>query len=528
MFFASNRSTASLVSNTTVSSRTPLTGSNTAQTKDFQAAFTSLQSTYGFNGSAPSPVPKKKTKQTSAPRSAISNTETRAPTKNFESAFADLQSTYGFGAAAGSWFVLERWITDAPFGHAAPPAKSDLDVARGGNARSILEAHYDSWITEADFAWISDRGLNTIGYYHLCGADKSVLLGTDFENFFDVFSGVWVRLIHAIETAQRFGLGVLLDLHAAPGKQNPDAHAGTSNPPTFFSDKRNRTHTIHPPVVNVVGIELLNEPKPSADAELKNWYSAAIKDISALDPTLPLYLSDCWKTDQYAEYMKSASHSSLLVLDHHLYRCFTPSDTSTPASAHARALTDESAATPRMFARVAEMLDSAGAGLIIKNYVAAQLQLYETHCSGNFFWTYKKAGRHRDQGWCLRDAVDGGVFPRRVGLFALRSSDGDHERQAQKRDELKTKALDEHTTYWLKYPGKYRHERFAEGFAMGWDDAYTFFTVSSRLDRPVLELGFVGARAKTRTDDQSSYWEFHHGFRQGVNAARLDFQKNYC
>ncbi|KAF8196914.1 glycoside hydrolase [Mycena galopus ATCC 62051] len=481
---------------------------------------------------------------------------------NFESSIYRFRKQRGVNL--GSWFVLERWITDAPFGHAAPPAKSDLDVARGGNARSILEAHYDSWITEADFAWISDRGLNTvripIGYYHLCGADKSVLLGTDFENFFDVFSGVWVRLIHAIETAQRFGLGVLLDLHAAPGKQNPDAHAGTSNPPTFFSDKRNRTHTIHvlrtlvthlnahsPPVVNVVGIELLNEPKPSADAELKNWYSAAIKDISALDPTLPLYLSDCWKTDQYAEYMKSASHSSLLVLDHHLYRCFTPSDTSTPASAHARALTDESAATPRMFARVAEMLDSAGAGLIvgewsgalnpgsltgspdeIKNYVAAQLQLYETHCSGNFFWTYKKAGRHRDQGWCLRDAVDGGVFPRRVGLFALRSSDGDHERQAQKRDELKTKALDEHTTYWLKYPGKYRHERFAEGFAMGWDDAYTFFTVSSRLDRPVLELGFVGARAKTRTDDQSSYWEFHHGFRQGVNAARLDFQKNYC
>jgi len=99
MFFASNRSTASLVSNTTVSSRTPLTGSNTAQTKDFQSAFASLQSTYGFNGSAPSPVPKKKTKQTSAPRSAISNTATRAPTKNFESAFADLQSTYGFGGA---------------------------------------------------------------------------------------------------------------------------------------------------------------------------------------------------------------------------------------------------------------------------------------------------------------------------------------------------------------------------------------------------------------------------------------------
>jgi hypothetical protein len=113
-----------------------------------------------------------------------------------------------------------------------------------------------------------------------------------------------------------------------------------------------------------------------------------------------------------------------------------------------------------MFARVAEMLDSAGAGFVVgewsgalnpgsltgspdenKNYVAAQLRLYEAHCSGNFFWTYKKTGRHPDQGWCLRDAVDGGIFPSRVGLFASKSTEGDHERQTIARDNLKDKAL---------------------------------------------------------------------------------------
>ncbi|KAJ7272646.1 glycoside hydrolase family 5 protein [Mycena haematopus] len=500
-----------------------------------------------------------------------------APQDNFESSMYRFRKQRGVNL--GSWFVLERWITDAPFRYAAPPAQSDLDVAQGQNARSVLEAHYDSWISQSDWTWISDRGLNTvripIGYYHLCGADRSVLSGTDFESFYDVFSGVWVRLIQAIETAREFGLGVLLDLHAAPGKQNSDAHAGTSKSPMFFSDRRHRMHTIHvlrtlvthlhahvPPLVNIVGIELLNEPHPSADAELKDWYSTAIKDISVLDPTLPIYLGDCWKTDQYAEYVKSTPHSSFLVLDHHLYRCFSSSDISTPASAHARALI-ESADTPRMFARVAEMLDSAGAGFVVgewsgalnpgsltgspddtKNYVAAQLQLYEAHCSGNFFWTYKKAGRHQDPGWCLRDAVDGGVFPPRLGLFASRSSEGDHERQAQTRDSLKNKALGEHTAYWSKYPGKYRHERFAEGFAVGWDDAYTFFAASSRLDRAISELGFVGAWAKTRTSNNSSFWEFRryfpctlhrltillleHGFRQGVGAARNDFQKNYC
>ncbi|KAJ7132283.1 glycoside hydrolase family 5 protein [Mycena epipterygia] len=469
------------------------------------------------------------------------------------------------GVNLGSWFVLERWITDAPFRHAASPAKSDLDVARGLHAREALETHYDTWITESDWAWISSRGLNTvripIGYYHLCGADPFVLSGTDFADFYDVFSGVWIRLIKAIETAQRFGLGVLLDLHAAPGKQNNDAHAGTSNSAAFFSDRKHRTHTIHvlrtlvthlnahtPPLVNVVGIELLNEPHPPVDTELRNWYSAAIKDLSALDPTLPIYLGDCWKTDQYAEYIKSTPHPSLLVLDHHLYRCFTPSDTSTPAPAHARALTDEGADTPRMFARVAEMLNTAGAGLVVgewsgalnpgsltgspddtKNYVAAQLQLYETHCAGNFFWTYKKHGARPDPGWCLRDAVEGGIFPSNVGLIASKTTENDQERQTRTRDSLKSKALNEHTAYWSKHPGKYQHARFAEGFTLGWDDAYTFFTSSSRLDRPVAELGFVGAWAKTRMNDYgASFWEFQHGFKQGVGAARSDFRQWYC
>jgi len=64
--------------------------------------------------------------------------------------------------ALGSWFVLERWITDSPFQHASQPAQSDLDVARGTNAKQILEKHWDTWITQEDWAWIAGRGINTL------------------------------------------------------------------------------------------------------------------------------------------------------------------------------------------------------------------------------------------------------------------------------------------------------------------------------------------------------------------------------
>ncbi|KAF8196906.1 hypothetical protein K438DRAFT_1825759 [Mycena galopus ATCC 62051] len=96
--------TTSVVSDTTISSRSPLTASAAAQPKDFQAAFASLQSTYGFNGTTPTPVQKKEL--TYVPRSTVAFLEKRAPLqttdKNFEAAFADLQSTYGFGGSVPS------------------------------------------------------------------------------------------------------------------------------------------------------------------------------------------------------------------------------------------------------------------------------------------------------------------------------------------------------------------------------------------------------------------------------------------
>ncbi|KAF5369654.1 hypothetical protein D9615_010240 [Tricholomella constricta] len=478
------------------------------------------------------------------------------------------------GVNLGSWFVLERWITDNPYRFANAPGQSDLDVARGSHARETLESHWDSWIVEEDWSWIAERGFNTvripIGYYHLCGTDPSVLHGTAFHDFEYVFSGAWARITRAIETASRYGLGVLIDLHAAPGKQNNDSHSGTSDPPTFFSDKRNRKHTIevlcillkalnahaqsyNPALTNLVGIELLNEPHPSNDSDLQCWYTSAIRALRAIDPSMPLYIGECWRTDQYTNFAEklsssSSSSSSLLVLDHHLYRCFTASDNSTPAHAHTRALSDPSASTPQTLSRVSEKLGRAGGGLVVGEwsgalnpgslmgapgeqaaYVRAQLELYERCCAGWFFWTFKKQWPG-DTGWSLRDSVGAGVFPDRVGL--RRRGVGvdkavEQERRARVRDEVRDWALDAHKRYWAQYPGKYEHWRFGEGFVRGWEVEYVFIDSGSGDDPHgrVTELGFKGAWARQTTQDHGKgYWEYEHGFMQGVDAATRDFQ----
>lgn len=266
------------------------------------------------------------------------------------------------------------------------------------------------------------------------------------------------------------------DFHAAPGKQNNDVHSGTSEKPNFFTWRQNQIHMIRilqslmnhlrqlgPQINNIVGIELLNEPNPPSDKVLQSWYTSAITALRSQDFTIPIYISECWRTELYADYIShNHTSSSLTVLDHHLYRCFTSSDIHTAVSDHTQALRDDSAAIPRMLASVSEKLGRAGGGIVIgewsgalnpgslqqtknafegkKEFVNAQLALFDKYCGGWFFWTYKKEHRG-DSGWSWQDAVEGGIFPTSVGIKYRQMEADDILRRINIRDEMRDDAL---------------------------------------------------------------------------------------
>lgn len=227
-----------------------------------------------------------------------------------------------------------------------------------------------------------------------------------------------------------------------------------------------------PPLRNIVGIELLNEPQPDAHiSELDKWYLEIGKALRKVDPQIPIYIGDAWQTDRYAGFIEANSNNlPFMVLDHHLYRCFTQQDGNTPVSQHIQNLRDPHADTPQLFARVAQKLESFGSALVVgewsgalnpgslhgvnneiemrRDYIAAQLALYGRYCAGYYFWTYKKehAG---DKGWSFRDAVDAGVFPAHVGVQVdeirkARYNESNNESdRMRRRTEAKDKALGE-------------------------------------------------------------------------------------
>ena len=217
---------------------------------------------------------------------------------------------------------------------------------------------------------------------------------------------------------------------------------------------------------NIVGIELLNEPHPGEHTQkLKDWYTSTIAQLRSLDAGVPLYVSDCWQTDDYAEYISALSpYDAITSVDHHLYRCFTAYDVHTSIGQHTKDLSDPNAQTPQTFERVAKRLEPYSSAIVVgewsgavnpgslqglsseqelaarRAYIDAQLALYEKHCAGHFFWTYKKEQRG-DKGWSLRDAVEGGVFADFVGRRAKSNCSGDGRRRQSSMEQSKQKAL---------------------------------------------------------------------------------------
>ncbi|GJJ06770.1 hypothetical protein Clacol_000966 [Clathrus columnatus] len=471
-----------------------------------------------------------------------------------------------YGVNLGSWFVLERWITDKPFREASPPASSDFDVATGNRPKEILENHWDTWITDGDWKWFVDHGINSvrlpIGYYHLYALDPAIVNGTSFNNVGWVFGGAWSRIWAAIEKAHSYGIGVLigtsvlnrpLDLHAAPGKQNADAHSGVNGPITFY-EKCNLEHTTKvlnvlakqiANVPNVVGLELVNEPQNNRI--LGNWYEKTMNSLrNNIGMDLPLYISDCWDTYPYAKLIEN--RDDFVVLDHHLYRCYTSDDMKQSgeqlaASLPPKALIDGFGITKGNLV-VAEFSAALNPSSLRSSeppeqdrqrrvFARAELECFQASTAGFWFWTYKKDNGW-DAGWSLRDTVRAEIMP---NYFGIRPEEREQSQEAndERASQEAKLALAVHRDYWSQRGGKTSENwRFEQGFIQGWKDAFLFFKFRSNSNgdsiNAVSELGFVGQWLKNRTAEHvlgkggsPNVWEFEHGFRQGLDKAKTYF-----
>ncbi|WWD03768.1 hypothetical protein V865_001824 [Kwoniella europaea PYCC6329] len=344
----------------------------------------------------------------------------------------------------GSWFVQEQWMNPSLFTCASGNKQAEFDIANGwgsvDNARQVLEKHWDEWITEDDFKYLAGIGMNTvrlpIGYWSL---GPVYCQGTAFESVSAAYINSWPRVVRAINWAEKYGLGVLVDLHGAPGSQNGQAHSGVSDgQQNLFNNPTNVQLTINiltyltqqlVKVNNVVGIQILNEPS-NVDG-LPAFYTqvlSVLRQVSLEASVFPFYLNDAFDMSRFADYI--STRKDFVVLDHHSYFVFGDQNSqATPANQLTASLQPGQGSLSQQIIGasnegrrniVIDEFSCALSGQALSNsqdqqadrrsFCTGQMESYTNATAGYSFWSYKTENCASDVNWCFTSAV-GNTLP---------------------------------------------------------------------------------------------------------------------
>lgn len=144
-------------------------------------------------------------------------------TPPISTAWGSYAKTPARGVNLGGWLSLEPFITPSLFNYPASQGIIDewtLTTYLGASAKSTLEKHYATFVTEQTFIDIANAGLDHVRIPY------SYWAVTTYDGDPYVYRTSWRYLLRGIEWARKHGLRINLDLHALPGSQNGWNHSG--------------------------------------------------------------------------------------------------------------------------------------------------------------------------------------------------------------------------------------------------------------------------------------------------------------
>ncbi|CCF57046.1 hypothetical protein KAFR_0C00510 [Kazachstania africana CBS 2517] len=452
---------------------------------------------------------------------------------------------YNYGVNLGSLFVLEPWIYNTMFeegGNDEFHAISNYMQKHSVNeAIAKLSEHYNAYISKIDWNWLRTQANVTalrvpIGYWHVKNGD--FLSHLPFEPLRKVYEGAkpWEFLRELVKTAQSYNIGILIDVHGLPGGANTDAHSGIQNPkPTFFQESKyvsTMTDEILPFIVqdicsnyvNIIGLQIINESVFNNNAKgQKKYYSKAISSIREIDSTLPIVISDGWWPDQWADWLVQNKLDSAVVVDSHIYRCFSEDDKSKHAGQIIEGL-PQSVNFPYdkadyMVGEFSCVLDNAtwnktqgDRNVHIHDFGNAETKIFSQVSSwGWFFWTLQ---------FQYGDGGEWGFVPMMEKGNLLKRRNIPVNIPKEKVDNI----ISEHVEYWKKNGGEnFEHWRYEDGIKTAIADIQMFdkFDCSSlgRWHSWMVQRREQYIKLK---NDSEYMWEWEQGFQRGLK----EFNKN--
>lgn len=197
---------------------------------------------------------------------------------------AEGRPVYMRGVNTGGWLMMEGYILHAP-NLAVARFKKEFAKALGKKALAEFEHNFlNAFIRESDFKQIAESGFNSVRVpFHYGLIEKK-------PNRYDA-AGV-AYLDRVLEWGKIFNLGIILDLHAAPGAQNHDWHSDSDGRANLWKIKSNQKRVFalwefladrYKDNPYVLGYDLLNEAVIADHAVLAKFYQDLIKVIRRVD-----------------------------------------------------------------------------------------------------------------------------------------------------------------------------------------------------------------------------------------------------
>ena len=209
----------------------------------------------------------------------------RVKRKNF---YLDDKKIMLFGYGIGSWLNLEHFMIGLP-GTDLQIRTAIISAYGKENAVKFWKKFYKSFIDEDDFKFLKKIGINTLRI------PFNYRLFEDDQNPYSYKKEGFNEIDRILKLCEKYELFIVLDLHAAPGGQNPDWHSDNAVGVNLFweySDFRKRTVSLWKYIAKkyafnkwIAGYDLLNEPVLwSQDKKLFNqFYIELISEIRKVD-----------------------------------------------------------------------------------------------------------------------------------------------------------------------------------------------------------------------------------------------------
>jgi hypothetical protein len=355
----------------------------------------------------------------------------------------------------------------------------------------------------------------------------------------------------------------LIDLHALPGGANSDAHSGSSTgKPELWSSRTNleRGHKalVHlasavKGISGIIGLQLVNEAVYDAKG-MYQWYEQVIQDISAVDDTLPIYISDAWDLNRALEWTNGRHlfHNNIprnpVIIDTHKYYTFSEKDRSqSPQQIISRIPSELS----ELDGKSGSLSDRGEGQVVIGEYSCvldgrtwsrsppeekealvrqfghSQCQKWQEVTGGSYFWTWKMQWMDGGEWGFVEQSKKRNIFPPPSLTLSATEIQSKIESAQSKRQELGTQERNSHEEYWSRTsPGKsFEHGLYSQGWDTGFSDAQSFFGMRTKgcvAAEGGDKIGMLEVWTKKRLWESGQrgefMWEWEQGFRAGISA----------